>query len=403
MRILIFVLPLIILSCSKKTSETKEYSYPPEWYPHQAVWIDFHDDGHIPVPDTRARFEIIEKLQDKVPVKVLVDGDVAANKLDSLIEANGLDPNRITIVKHEQPNWAMRDAGPIFLTNGDSLMIADFRWSGYAGNHADDLKRGQIDNDLAERYGWKIKSSEFAAEGGGLEVNENVILSFKHHGLSRNPGKSLEEIESAYLKMYNKEKIIWIEESMLLETPGRKIDNYYGQGADQHIDAYFRFVNDSTILTPVIAESERNNSPIQARDYISIQKNLDQLRKETNTDGKPFTIVEIPMPDVSLYTYGMPAQEYMISEFPDMTVGEEIVFVPIMGYSNFLITNGAVLVAEYWKEGLPLKEKEKDEEMKKILSEYFPNREIIGIKNALLLNWNGGGIHCQTQQEPRLN
>ena len=403
MRILFLALPLLILSCYEKIPEVKEYVYPPEWYPQQAVWIDFHDDKDWPVPDSRARFEIIESLHDKIPVKVLVDGDVAASKLDSLIVENGLNRDHITVVKHDQPNIAMRDAGPIFLTNGDSLMIADFRWSGYAGNHADDLERGQIDNDLAKRFGWKIKSSVFAAEGGGLEVNEHVILSFKHHGLSRNPGKTLEEIEAAYLKMYNKEKIIWIEESMLLETPGRKVDNYYGQGADQHIDAYFRFVNDSTILTPVIAEGDKNNSPIQARDYISIQKNIEQLGKETNTNGKPFTIVEIPIPDVSLYMYKMTAQEYMLNEYPDMTVGEEVVLVPIMGYSNFLITNGAVLVSEYWREGLPLKEKEKDEEMKRILSKYFPDREIIGIKNALLLNWNGGGIHCQTQQEPRLN
>ncbi|NVK49711.1 MAG: agmatine deiminase family protein [Cyclobacteriaceae bacterium] len=403
MKNLILLFPLLLLSCSEKKSESKAYSYPPEWYPHQAVWIDFHDDKYWPVPDTRARFEIIESLYKKVPVNVLVDGNVAAIKLDSLIEANGLDRESITVVRHEQPNIAMRDAGPIFLTNGDSLMIADFRWSGYAGKHADDLERGAIDNDLAKRYGWKINSSEFAAEGGGLEVNENVILSFKHHGLSRNPGKSLEEIEAAYLKMYNKEKMIWIEESMLLETPGRKIDNYFGQGADQHIDAYFRFVNDSTILTPVIADSEKNNSPIQEHDYMAIQKNLAQLRKETNADGKPFTIVEIPMPDISLYTYKMPAQEYMLDGYPEMVVGEEVVLVPVMGYSNFLITNGAVLVSEYWREGLPLKEKEKDEEMKEILSKYFPDREIIGIKNALLLNWNGGGIHCQTQQQPKLN
>lgn len=403
MKNLILLFPLLLLSCSEKKSESKAYSYPPEWYPHQAVWIDFHDDSQWPVPDTKARFEIIQKLQDKVPVNVLIDGEVAAKKLDSLIDSNGLDRERITVVRHELPNIAMRDAGPIFLTNGDSLMIADFRWSGYAGKHADDLERGTIDNDLANRFGWKINSSEFAAEGGGLEVNENVILSFKHHGLSRNPGKSLEEIEAVYLKIYNKKKMIWIEESMLLETPGNKVDNYFGQGADQHIDAYFRFVNDSTILAPVISESEKDNSPIQAHDYYAIKKNLAQLSRETNVDGKPFKIIEIPMPDISLYTYKMIAQEWMLGGYPEMTVGEEVILVPNMGYSNFLITNGAVLVAEYWREGLPMKEKEKDNEMKKILSQYFPDREIIGIKNALLLNWNGGGIHCQTQQEPQLN
>ena len=332
-----------------------------------------------------------------------MDGDIAAKKLDSLLSINNIPKTSISIIKHPQPNIAMRDAGPIFLTNGDSLKIADFYWNGYGGQHAEDLARGDIANDLAKRYGWGIKSSDFAAEGGGLEVNENVILSFKHHGLSRNPEKSLEDIEKAYLEMYNKSKVIWIEESMLLETPGRKVDNYFGQGADQHIDAYFRFVNDSTILVPTIDESEKNNSPIQAIDFVSIQKNLAQLKNETNHNGRPFHIVEIPMPDISLYTYQMVADEYFQYGYPTAKIGEEIYFVPIMGYSNFLITNNAVLVAEYWREGLPEKEKLKDNQMKKILSTYFPNREIIGIKNAILLNWNGGGIHCQTQQEPKLN
>jgi agmatine/peptidylarginine deiminase len=41
--------------------------------------------------------------------------------------------------------------------------------------------------------------------------------------------------------------------------------------------------------------------------------------------------------------------------------------------------------------------------MKAILKQYFPNHEIIGIKNALMLNWFGGGIHCQTMQIPKIN
>jgi agmatine/peptidylarginine deiminase len=38
--------------------------------------------------------------------------------------------------------------------------------------------------------------------------------------------------------------------------------------------------------------------------------------------------------------------------------------------------------------------------MVEILSEQFPVRDIIGLRTTLLLNFNGGGIHCQTQQEP---
>lgn len=73
-----------------------------------------------------------------------------------------------------------------------------------------------------------------------------------------------------------------------------------------------------------------------------------------------------------------------------------------MSYANYLVTNGAVLVAQYWEEGLPLTEKDKDEAMIKILKKVFPHREIIGIK-AKDINWYGGGIHCATQQEPKVD
>ena len=394
----LFIAATFLISC--REISVKEFSYPPEWEKHQAVWIDFHDNRDWAVPDYEARFEIIQALQNRVPVKALVDSEAAAKLLDSLMQSSDLGASGVTIISHLEPNIAMRDAGPIFLSNQQELMIADFYWNGYGGKHAQDLGRGDIPNDLASRFGWKVKSSEFAAEGGGIEVNSNTMVSFKHHGLSRNKGKSLNEIEKAYLDMYNKEKIIWIEHPLILETPGKKIENYFGQGADQHIDAYMRFVNDSTLLVPVIDESERLNSPIQEKDFEAIQKNLEQLRNETDANGSPFTIVEIPMPDISLYTFKTIASEYLTYGFPEMTEGEEVVIVPIMGYSNFLITNDVVLVSEYWREGLPEKEKRKDEEMKTILSKFFPNREIIGIKNAIQLNWNGGGIHCQTQQEP---
>ncbi|RNB87214.1 hypothetical protein EDM56_16185 [Brevibacillus fluminis] len=37
----------------------------------------------------------------------------------------------------------------------------------------------------------------------------------------------------------------------------------------------------------------------------------------------------------------------------------------------------------------------------KILQAAFPDREIVQI-NPTAVNWNGGGIHCITQQQPVL-
>ena len=60
-------------------------------------------------------------------------------------------------------------------------------------------------------------------------------------------------------------------------------------------------------------------------------------------------------------------------------------------YTNYLVTNGVVLVPVY---GRP-----EDEEAKAILREHLPGREVIGIP-TLTLTEEGGAIHCVTQQQP---
>ena len=60
-------------------------------------------------------------------------------------------------------------------------------------------------------------------------------------------------------------------------------------------------------------------------------------------------------------------------------------------YSNYLVTNGLVLVPVY---GQP-----QDETAKAIIAEHFPGREVVGIP-TLTLTEEGGAIHCVTQQQP---
>jgi agmatine deiminase len=43
---------------------------------------------------------------------------------------------------------------------------------------------------------------------------------------------------------------------------------------------------------------------------------------------------------------------------------------------------------------------QKEDEIKQIFSTAFPNRKLI-FMNAMPLNWEGGGIHCGTQQQPK--
>ena len=285
-------------------------------------------------------------------------------------------------------------------------MVADFKWNCYGNlKWCEDQifsRRGEVDNDLAKSLEIDVKSVDVFAEGGGLEVNSTTVIAYEEIATHRNPDKSRDEVEKIILDIYGKKKMIWINDTPILEMNGNKIDNYFGQGANGHIDAFIRFVNDTTILVTVIDEKEKNNSPVQSVDYERLKANFEQLKNVKNSDGKSFNIVKIPMPDISLYEYSSVVNKWNIEYLENVELGDSIKYVPNMGYANFLISNGVVLVSQYWKEGLPESEKVKDKTILDILGKYFPDREIVGI-DAISINWNGGGIHCRTQQEPKIN
>jgi agmatine deiminase len=60
-------------------------------------------------------------------------------------------------------------------------------------------------------------------------------------------------------------------------------------------------------------------------------------------------------------------------------------------YANFYIANGTVLVPTFHDPN--------DRIALNILSELFPDREVIGI-HAVDLVWGLGTLHCMTQQQP---
>jgi|GEM_PF-4703563 len=411
MRIIIVGLVFLMLGCSGKEKQAdKVYSLPPQWYPQESVWIDFPDEsewagGAIP-PDYPARIEIIENLVKHVQVNIILDSDKSRSILDSMLTEVNVDQTKLHIFKHpDVVGAAVRDYGPVVLTNGKDYQMTDFGLNIGGATFADStyIARAEIDNIIADSLGYTVKPTRINSEGGGFITSSKVLLLFEEFAKLRNPEMTLDEIENEFLDALGMEKLIWIKEPMLLDKNGHKIENTYGEGGNFHMDANLRFVNDSTILIPMIDPVIKDKTPLLKADYEASLANLERLKQETNVNGKPFNIVIIPHPDISLYQFQFPFLEGDEEYFPQSKLGDTITYVPIMGYSNFLITNGAVLVSEYWSEGLPESEKANDEKMKAILKQYFPNREIIGIKKAIMLNWFGGGIHCQTMQIPKIN
>jgi agmatine deiminase len=387
------------------------YTFPPEWAPHEAVWLGWSGNPR----HHRVQVEMIQAMASHVTIRLMVTSDSAKAQAAEALEAGGIKREQVEFFTHEVPNFWIRDSGPRFLSDGRRLAVADFAWNAYGYPREllvgayNLLRRGVVAKDLADQLNLPVTSSAVIAEGGALDVSDAVILAYKGTALQRNPGVPLEEIEREYLRVYRKKKVVWLDRSPLADRvfSGPKLRNYFGEGANGHIDEYVRFVNDSTIVVAQIDSREADWDPISRADDEILRENLAQLRTAVNVDGRPFHVITLPVPALRHYLRTGPLLEEQKRRdslgawYRDFKVGDEIHWMPAVSYLNFFVTNGVVLVPAYWREGLPEREREKDEFVRETLQRLFPERRVVQI-NPLEVNWSGGGMHCITQQQPRV-
>jgi agmatine deiminase len=166
----------------------------------------------------------------------------------------------------------------------------------------------------------------------------------------RNPGVSREELELAFSEYLGIDQVIWLG------------DGIAGDDTHGHVDDITRFVGESTIVTAVEPNVSDYNHAVLA-------DNLARLKASRTPKGKQWTIVELPLPKPVVFRgQRLPAS-----------------------YANFYIANGLVLVPTFHDRN--------DRVALGILSELFPDREVIGI-HAVDLVWGLGTLHCMTQQQP---
>ena len=410
MKWILFLVFIVFFACEQKETQ-QHYSFPPEWAPQESVWLGWSTDTDI----QQVHLQMAKALHEGVGLSILSRSDSLGKVALRQLAASGVDTTTIRSYTHYIPNVFIRDAGPRFLMNGDQqLAIADFAWNNYGypksfQNYQYSNERGSLDNDLATENEWHIVSSPMVSEGGGIDVSTHMLMAFKEMALQRNPGKTLAQIESEYLRVYGKKTMLWLNRMPLMDkvVEGPKVANYFGYGANGHTDEFVRFANDSTILIGMIEAHEKDLDSVSKIDYHIMNENLSILKKATNVNGKPFNIITLPVPSYKYYL----AQEILTPEalatgdgpalFKNFKVGDTIQWLPAMSYLNFFISNDCVLVANYWQEGLPESEHLKDEKTIEVLTQLFPNKTIVPI-NPMALNRNGGGMHCATQQQPKL-
>ncbi|MEX2188708.1 MAG: agmatine deiminase family protein [Pirellulales bacterium] len=330
------------------------YYYPAEWTPHVATWISWpHNpatwpDKIEPVPAVFAAF--VRAVAAHEPVHILAGRESVMRQARELV---GSVPN-VTLQDIATNDAWIRDYGPLFLTSRDDRppAMVDFRYNAWGGKYPpfdlDDRATAKI-NDM---LGMKRFEPLIILEGGSIDVNGRGALLTTESCLlnpNRNPHLDRGQVERYLADYLAATHVIWLHGDMA------------GDDTDGHIDQLARFVDEWTVVAMV--EEDRSDE-----NYEPLQENWRRLQLATDQDGRPLTILPLPMPRAKYHDgQRLPAS-----------------------YANFYIANGGVVV--------PTFDDPADAVAIQTLARCFPTRRIEPI-NAIDLIWGLGAFHCMTQQQ----
>ncbi len=252
-----------------------------------------------------------------------------------------------------------RDSGPTFVVDGKGgLAASELNFNGWGAKQIHD-NDGRIAERVAERLGLPVFESGIVGEGGGVETDGAGTL-IAHASCWVNPNRNVMdqgEVERRLLAALGAERVIW--------APGIKGADI----TDYHIDALARFVKPGQVLIQLPDSVDRSDPwSVSAFETYGI------LKQARDAQGRKLDLVVLPSPGY------------------DRIRSRSIEFVS--SYVNYYVCNGAVIGAEFGDDRA-------DAEAARILGQLYPGREIISL-DVDPIGEAGGGIHCATQQQPKV-
>lgn len=403
---------ILLLSLFGSDCLSQSIRVPAEWEKQEAVHLAWY--GNMRRDSVLCR--VIEALQPNVSIVLNIPADSLKASVTQQLSNYKIDISALNFIVDPDTDFWIRD--PLYFAfENKQLKVVCFGYSMYgiypdiAGEPIpEEIKRiGQVDERVAKRSQLSTINSDFVFEGGGLETNgKGTFLIIREMALQRNPGKTLADIETELNRTLGARKIIWLEkglaEDKTMKNFGPFHKNYFGGGANMHIDELCRFVNEHTVVLPYISEYDRLNSPIDSINYKMLEQNYQILKASTTADGIPLTIFRMPMPEIEQLKNIQVLDRNAVQDVRQFgfTIGDTIFRIPAASYMNFFISNDVVLVPKYWKPGMTETQRQKDDEAKIQFSRLFPSKRVVQIF-TLSINRGGGGIHCMTREQPYVN
>lgn len=412
-RLFLFLPMLIGCSLSDKRDRYLPLRIPGEFEKQQAIWLGFRtSESELEEEKDTLTLQIAKALSQYIVLNLIIEHDSLLPEGKAFFLQWNIDTSKIKIVVQSPTDIWYRDPGPIFgITPHNRLAIADFKYTNYTNVPPDSIsevakEHEGIDRNIAERLEIPSIPSIVALEGGAFETNgRGELIQCEALTLGRNPHLTKKEIELDFQKNYGIHKIIWLP-SGLVEDPlnmKRIYQDYWGFGTGGHTDEFVRFANDTTILLAWIEENERDEHWLHEMNHEVLVANYEILANSVNLEGRKYHIVKIPVPEPHISeeildsTYW--TQEFL--EYQQLKHHDTIKWVVASSYLNYILSNDIVIIPAYWKSGESLTVKKKDQNVKEIFSELYPNRRILQM-DPTLFNFQGGGMHCRYQSEPKI-
>jgi agmatine deiminase len=288
------------------------------------------------------------------PVTVVVD------PADVGIAARYLHPDVEVLAAPLNDAW-MRDIGPTFVLGEDGRLGAvDWVFNGWGGQEwaawEHDSRIGAV---VAERAGVRRIGSEMVNEGGGLHVDGLGTVLLTETGQldpGRNPGLSMADVEAELARTIGTRTCIWLPRGLT-----RDYDEFGTRG---HVDIVATFADPGLVLLHWQADPAHPDHEVS----VELERVLGAAR---DAQGRALEVVRVPAP---------------------RTLDDGDGWVD-WSYINHYVCNGGVVACTF--------EDPQDEASLAVLAAAYPGRRVVGV-DARPLFERGGGIHCITQQQPRL-
>ena len=325
----------------------KGFFMPAEWTAHERCWMAWPRRveaycGYI--QEARAAYAAVaHAIVEFEPVTMIAhpEDESPARKMLS---------GDITVLPELIDDAWMRDSGPTFLLNAkNKLAGVDWQFNAWGEKFSPWDKDAALAQKILAALSCRRFAAPFILEGGSIHVDDVGNLLTTEQCLlnaNRNPHLSRHEIEKLLSDYLGATNIVWLAGDL------------NDKDTDGHVDNIACFAGDNRVLLVV---DELN--PMRA-------ENHKLLKAAKNAKGEAFEIIALPSPVV-------------------MEEGEDL----LASYVNFYFANGGIVMPSF---GVA-----EDDVAYGIMRDIFFDRKIKQVP-AIDIIRGGGGIHCITQQQPKV-